>query len=307
VGAETQTLAIPTSTVTAPPPPVKVTGVYVRGSGWNGSYLARSPFTTVSGSALGWQLPDGSAQLANASNVGWNNVDRISVRFDQAIAQPTAAALQLVLGTAEGNQTIVPTAAPTLLAGGTVAQWTLPAGFSKLVSGRYVISIASAGITNAAGTAALDGEWTSSTSTFATGSGNGTAGGTFNFFFNALVGDVGGNGTTNTSDISAIRNKLKSALNTLLESDADYRLDLNGSNNLNSTDLSQLRTEMPTALGRTLASLPSVTAPVEQSVRSTRGFASLAEESGTISQDTLSDEAWAWYALSVEGENSKKT
>ena len=121
------------------------------------------------------------------------------------------------------------------------------------------------------------------------------------------MGDVGGNGTTNTSDISAIRNKLKSALNTLLESDADYRLDLNGSNNLNSTDLSQLRTEMPTALGRTLASLPSVTAPVEQSVRSTRGFASLAEESGTISQDTLSDEAWAWYALSVEGENSKKT
>jgi hypothetical protein len=64
---------------------------------------------------------------------------------------------------------------------------------------------------------------------------------------------------------------------------------------------------MPTALGRTLASLPSVTAPVEQSVRSTRGFASLAEESGTISQDTLSDGAWAWYALSVEGENSKKT
>jgi endonuclease/exonuclease/phosphatase family metal-dependent hydrolase len=306
-GAQTQTLAIPTSTVTAPPPPVKVTGVYVRGSAWNANYLARSPFTTVSGAALGWQLPDGSAQLTNASNVGWNNVDRISVRFDQAIAQPTADALQLVLGTAEGNQTIVPTAAPTLLAGGTVAQWTLPVSFTRLVSGRYVISIASAGITNAAGTAALDGEWTSSTSTFATGSGNGTAGGTFNFFFNALVGDVGGNGTTNTSDISAIRNKLKSALNTLLESDADYRLDLNGSNNLNSTDLSQLRTEMPTALGRTLASLPSVTAPVEQSVRSTRGFASLAEESGTISQDTLSDEAWAWYALSVEGENSKKT
>jgi autotransporter-associated beta strand protein len=288
------------------PPPVKVTGVYVRGSAWNGSYLARSPFTTVSGSALGWQLPDGTAQLTNASNVSWNNVDRISVRFDQAIAQPTAAALQLVLGTAGGNQTIVPTAAPTLLAGGTVAQWTLPAGFSKLVSGRYVISIASAGITNAAGTAALDGEWTSSTSTFATGSGNGTAGGTFNFFFNALVGDVGGNGTTNTSDISSIRNKLKSALNTLLESDADYRLDLNGSNNLNSTDLSQLRTEMPTALGRTLASLPSVTAPVEQTVRSTRGFASLSADSGTVSQDTLSDEAWAWYALD-ESKPTKKS
>ena len=306
-GAQAQTLAIPTSTVAAALPPVKVTGVYVRGSAWNASYLARSPFTTLDGSALGWQLPDGSAQLTNASNVGWNNVDRISVRFDQPIAQPTAAALQLVLGTAEGNQTIVPTAAPTLLAGGTVAQWTLPASFTRLISGRYVISIGSAGITNAAGTAVLDGEWTSSTSTFATGSGDGTAGGTFNFFFNALVGDVGGNGTINASDVGAIRNKLKSALNTLLESDADYRLDINGSNNLNSTDLSQTRAELTSALGRNLSSLPSVTAPVEQSVRSVRGFASLADESGTNSQDPLSAEAWAWYALSIEGETSKKT
>jgi hypothetical protein len=63
---------------------------------------------------------------------------------------------------------------------------------------------------------------------------------------------------------------------------------------------------MPTSLGRTLASLPSVTAPVEQSVRSTRGFASLSADSGTVSQDTLLAEAWAWYALD-ESKPTKKS
>jgi hypothetical protein len=305
-GAATQTLAIPTSTVTGgsdPVDPVKVTGLYVRGSGWNANYLARTPFTTLDGAALGWQLPDGSAQLANASNVGWNNIDRISVRFDQPIAQPAADALQLVLGTTEGNQTIVPTTAPTLLAGDTVAQWSLPADFLRLVSGRYVLSIASAGITNAAGTATLDGEWTTSTSTFAAGSGDGTAGGMFNFFFNVLAGDVGGNGTINAADISTIRNKLRSALSTSLESDADYRLDINGSNNLNSVDLSQTRAELTSALGRNLSQLPEVTAPAESTPRSTKSFAALAEGSGTGGSTLstgLSADAWAWYGIETD-------
>jgi hypothetical protein len=47
---------------------------------------------------------------------------------------------------------------------------------------------------------------------------------------------------------------------------------------------------------------------VEQSVRSTKSFASLAEESGTVSQDSLSAEAWAWawYALD-ESKPTKKS
>jgi len=282
--AETQTLTMPTSTVTGDPDPVapvSVAGVYVKGSAWNASYLARTPFTTLDGAALGWQLPDGADQLANASNVSWNNVDVVSVRFDQPIAQPAADALQLVLGTAGGNQTILPLASPTLLAGDTVAQWTLPAA---ITSGRYVISIASAGITNAAGTAELDGEWTSSTSTFAEGSGDGTAGGSFNFFFNALVGDVNGNGVMNGLDISAIRSNLTSPLNSLLQpDDSNYRLDINGSNGLNSADLSQTRAQLTSAFGTSLTSLPAVTAPADSTPRSTKSFAALADEGGTTS------------------------
>jgi autotransporter-associated beta strand protein len=244
------------------PAPVKITGVYVKGSGWNASYLARSPFSNVQGETVGWELPDGPAQLANASNVAWNNVNTITVEFDQPIAQPDAAALQLVRGTASGNQTIVPTLDPTLLGDGSVAQWTLPAGFSALERGKYVLSIAADGITNTAGTTILDGDWITGVSTFAQGSGDGEAGGTFNFFFNSLVGDVNGDGVMNVSDLSAVRNALTSPLNTPLAADSsNYRLDINGSNSLSSADISQTRAQLTSALGTQLASLPAVTAP----------------------------------------------
>jgi len=243
-----------------PVPPVRVTGVYVKGSEWNSGYLARSPFSTVEGTPVGWQLPDGSAQLANASNVSWNNVNTITVEFDQPISQPAAEALQLVRGTTSGNETIVAAFAPTLLGDGTAAQWTLP---GPLTRGRYVISIGADGILNADGTAGLDGNWITGESTFAAGSGDGTEGGTFNFFFNALVGDVNGDGVMNAGDLSAIRTKLSSPLNTALASDADYRLDVDGSNSLNAADLSKTRAQLTAPLGTTLASLPAVTAPIE--------------------------------------------
>ena len=253
-------------TADAPEPvaPVKITGVYVKGSGWNAGYLARSPFSNVQGATVGWELPDGPAQLANASNVAWNNVNTITVEFDQPIAQPDAAALQLVRGTASGNQTIVPTLDPTLLGDGSVAQWTLPAGFSALERGKYVLSIAADGITNTAGTTILDGDWITGVSTFAQGSGDGEAGGTFNFFFNALVGDVNGDGVMNAGDLSAIRTALTSPLNTPLAADSsNYRLDIDGLNSLNSADLSKTRAQLTSALGTQLANLPAVTAPAE--------------------------------------------
>jgi autotransporter-associated beta strand protein len=253
-------------TADAPEPvaPVKITGVYVKGSAWNAGYLARTPFATVEGATVGWELPDGSAQLANASNVAWNNVDTITVQFDQPIAQPDAAALQLVRGTASGNESIVPALAPTLLGDGSAAQWTLPAGFATLQRGKYVLSIAADGITNAAGTTILDGDWITSVSTFAEGSGDGEAGGAFNFFFNALVGDVNGDGVMNVSDLSAVRNALTSPLNTpLAANSSNYRLDINGSNSLSSADISQTRAQLTSALGTQLASLPAVTAPAE--------------------------------------------
>jgi len=117
-------------------------------------------------------------------------------------------------------------------------------------------------IENAAGTTILDGDWVTGESTFAAGSGDGEAGGAFNFFFNSLVGDLNGNGVMNGLDISAIRSNLTSPLNTpLLPDSSNYRLDINGSNGLNSADLSQTRAQLTSAFGTSLASLPPVTAP----------------------------------------------
>ena len=109
--------------------------------------------------------------------------------------------------------------------------------------------MAAGGITNAAGTTTLDGEWTTSASTFAAGSGDGRAGGDFEFAFHVLPGDATGEGVTNVSDLSAIRTKLLGPLSTPLGSDTDYRLDVNGSNNLTVADLSQIRAQFASALG----------------------------------------------------------
>ena len=244
--------------------PVKVTGVYVRGTtsgsvtGWNTNYLNLSSFTTIGTDKLGWQLRDGANQLttsgASAAQVTWNNVNTISVKFDQAISTPQKEALKLVLGT--GNQTITPSSV-SVLASGTVAQFVLPAA---LASGKYVLSIASTGITDAAGTTVLDGEWTASTSTFASGSGTGVVGGMFNFAFNVLVGDVNANGTANSSDVTGLRSQILSALGTAPTA-TTFRYDLNGSNVINSADQTQLRSVLTTALGTAMASLAAATAP----------------------------------------------
>jgi len=303
-----RTLALVAADMNQNPAGVRVTGVFVDGSAWSEAYRARSGFTAVEQALLGWQLRDGTAQLAAGSAVSWHTIDRISARFDQPIAPPAADALQLVLGTQAGNRVIVPTAPPTLLAGGTVARWVLPAGFSTLVSGRYLISITAEAITNAAGTTILDGDWVTGESTFAAGSGDGTAGGTFIFFFNALVGDVNADGVMNVGDLSAIRSAMTSPLNTPLPVDGSSdRLDIDGSNSLTAADLSQTRAALTSAFGATLAGLPPVTAPVQGVALSEEAFTSLADGSGEGRLPSRqSAELWLWHALIEESGTSKR-
>ena len=95
----------------------------------------------------------------------------------------------------------------------------------------------------------LDGEWTTSASTFVAGSGDGTAGGDFEFAFHVLPGDANGNGVANASDLGGIRSRLLSPFSTPLGSDADYRFDVNGSNSLSSADLAQARAQLTSAFG----------------------------------------------------------
>ena len=67
---------------------------------------------------------------------------------------------------------------------------------------KYLYHIPSAAVTNGLG-AALDGEFTTTTSNFP--SGDGTAGGDFNFRFNILPGDVDQNGVVTGLDGGDVR------------------------------------------------------------------------------------------------------
>ena len=237
--------------------PVKVKGVYFRGSAWVDAYVTNAtlngtggPFGTVGGAALGFRAIDGANQMAATSWLSWTNVNVISVQFDQAIAQPVATALRLARGSGTGDVVTTFTAAPTLLAGATVAQWTLPSGI--LANGKYVLSLASTGITDAAGTTRLDGEWTAGTSTFANGSGDNTAGGIFAFTFNVLQGNVseGDNASrVNTTDASNVKSSLNAAGTTV----ATFRRNVDGSAKIDTADFNAVKSRSNNSLATAVA------------------------------------------------------
>jgi hypothetical protein len=276
-GADPVSVAMPASTVANSP--VKVTGVFVRGSTWNSTYLDLGVFTTVGSDKLGYGLKDGVNQLAtsgvNAAQVTWNNVNRISVRFDQPITAPAASALQLIRGDSGGDVTITPTSV-SLLASGTVAQFSLP---SSLVTGQYIISIGAGGIGDVAGTTVLDGEWTTSSSTFAPGSGDGTAGGAFNFRFNVLVGDVNASGGVNGSDRTATTAQLFKAMTT-----SNFRANVDGSASITGTDVTPVVSNLFRALGATPA-IPATTQPAVTAATFAALGSTSAKLGGTVIED----------------------
>jgi hypothetical protein len=232
-----------TLTVEEPPAiePVRVTGVYVRGSTWVDGYLGLDVFTTATdGSQLGWRLPDGAAQLVDASTVSWINVNMVSVEFNQPVDLAGISTMQLVRGTPTGNQVLTPSSVQ-LVAGGTVARWTFA---NHLLVGKYFVSIPSAGITGVSGGTQLDGEWTTGDSTFASGSGDGLSGGSFNFRFNVLPADVTGIGTVNNSSLLSLRQRIFQTVGA-----DNYRFDLDGTGTINNADFLSLRQRIFTVIG----------------------------------------------------------
>jgi len=147
----------------------------------------------------------------------------------------------------------------------------------------------------------LDGDWTTGESTFARGSGNGTAGGIFNFAFHVLVGDVDGSGTTNASDLSALRQGVQSPLGTAATA-ATIRLNIDGNNVINAQDVSQWRQILIRPLGIVLSGLTAPTAPTEPAAEPNGRSA---PQSTGLSATGLSAEAWAWFALEQEQAEAK--
>lgn len=227
-------------TIFAAATPLKINGVFVKGSSWSSGYQSLPIFTAVGSTNVGWQLADGATQLTDSATVGWSNVNTISIRFSQPIATPAAGAVSLVFG---GNSATSPSTTslgvPTILEGGTVAQWTLPA---NLTTGKYRIVATSSMFATAANAAnTLDGEWTTYSGSFAAGSGDGTSGGDFAYDFDVLVGNAGTGDVSsstkrevmavNLSDNTVVTGQVGRALTAL-----NFRCDVNGDGKIDSAD-----------------------------------------------------------------------
>ena len=140
----------------------------------------------------GYAIPGGGNQL---DTLPWNNLDTVVISFSKGVSIVSGdlaltgvnAGLYAIGGFKYNPSTFT-------------ATWTLaaPIGADKLL-----IDLSDS--VNSDG-AALDGEWTDEVSGFP--SGNGAAGGDFQFRFNVLPGDTDRNGTTELADGSGISTRM---------------------------------------------------------------------------------------------------
>ncbi len=202
----------------------RLTGIYAAGSGWKQPFLDVLETAGVGDAELGYRLVDGADQLAKTSTVTWSNVNTLRITFSESVAV-TEDSLTLHNSL---NETIASTSFAAIDA--STYQWT----FATLGANKYWIALESDLTADLAGNA-LDGEWTTSTTTYAN-SGNGVAGGDCNFRFNLLPGDVNLSAGVNSTDVAVVRNRGMGDTDT-----TNYRRDLNGSGMVNSTDVALVR------------------------------------------------------------------
>src|SRR5262249_15629993 len=143
---------------------------------------------------IGYQLPDGTGQTSTI--LPYSNVNTISIAFDEDVSG-VEAAFALV----DSSNSPLATTGFTYDHTHHVATWMLaaPLGVNK-----YLIHLTSTDITDDFG-ATLDGEWATDSSTFANHSGDGTAGGDFDFYEYSITGDVNDNGGVTSGDVLGIK------------------------------------------------------------------------------------------------------
>jgi hypothetical protein len=140
----------------------------------------------------GYAVPTGGAQL---DALPWVNVDRVTIAFNEAVMVE-----QGDLAVHGVNVPEYATAGFEYDAATLTATWTLA---SPLSADRILLSLADS-VVDAVGNS-LDGEWTDATGTYA--SGDGQAGGEFQYRVNVLPGDVDGSGDVRSADVIKVRRK----------------------------------------------------------------------------------------------------
>jgi hypothetical protein len=233
--------------VTAP----KVTGVYVNGTAWKQSFRDYLASTGVGSATLGYKVLDGTGQL---KDLPWTNLNQISITFDGDVAVDQAdLALKGI------NTATLASSAFTYDAVNHVATWTLP----TLTKDKLLIELSgSTGGVSAAGdpTLLLDGDWTTSVTTGS--SGDGTAGGDFDFRLNVLPGDVNQTAPVNATDVTLVKNRQLSSVTNPTNYGIFY--DVDGSGSIIASDVALVKNRQLTTLppGEPAPSAPVATQAV---------------------------------------------
>jgi RTX calcium-binding nonapeptide repeat (4 copies)/Dockerin type I domain len=221
--------------VTVEPPP-EVTGVYVDSTAWSSSFVSYLAGNNQSGLALGYELPTGANQLAT---LPWNNVNTISVQFNQAVTVNQATSLVELIESDGSTISLAATGTSFSFNNTTdVATWILPTG-NVLTDNRYMLYIPPAAVTSNATGQILDGEFTNNSNVSIAGSslpsGGGTPGGYFGFDFNVLPGDVNESNVVDSTDTGVV-----TSLQNYQTTTSGYSplADIDGSGTIDATDLS---------------------------------------------------------------------
>ncbi len=179
--------------------PPQVAAVYVSSTAWQQSFLNFLGANGLGDAQLGYRIPTGAAQLAS---LPWININAIGVQFTEDVTLNTAQSGLALTGSSDlAAAPALSTATFSYSSATRTARWIFPSA-SALSDDKYLLSIPSAAVTNSIG-GNLDGEFTTSSSAFP--SGDGAAGGNFNFRFNVLPGDVDQNGVVTGLDGGAVR------------------------------------------------------------------------------------------------------
>jgi uncharacterized delta-60 repeat protein len=213
-----------------------VTGIYARGVGsgsanWNASFLAYLAANNLGDASLGYMLSTGGTQLKTLS---WSNVNTISIRFNEelTISQGDLS----VIGAANGPAVPAITGFSWNSATHT-GTWTFAAALPR---GKFLLHLKGT-LLDTVGNG-LDGEWNVSSST---ASGNGTAGGDFNFRFNVLPGDFDGNNGVTITEVLQARNRAGKGTASVGYA---YREDIDGNGNITITEVLQSRNRTATSI-----------------------------------------------------------
>ncbi len=192
--------------------PVTVAAVYVSGSAWTDGgastdfdgYLANHGLGSLTDPSLGYALT-GTNQLAP---LPWVNINTISVQFSGPVENIGMGSLELVGGSGGSTPTIT-SFTPNPNGDPNTYSWTFS---GSLANNKYVLAIATTGSSfgTPGSTQVTDFDRAAISGAFTTGasfpSGNGLAGGSFNFLFNVLPGDGGQVGTVNSADVTTAGN-----------------------------------------------------------------------------------------------------